>query len=163
MSSHVHFRSVGLATTVLAVGALTALAGGPLGSFSIPTASAQVPYMIPGPMMGPEVTMMVPSPVVGMTMMPTMGMESMSGSVSLNPGADYLVPGQYCMDKSGGDMFIPEGAPTEGLSCGSGMGGAMDTNGMPATSNSAMPASSSSGAAAPSSPSAPAGGDSGGY
>lgn len=155
MNSHVRFRSVGLAATVLAAGALTALAGGPLGSFRVPTASAQAPYMMPEPVMMPMGTMMMPSPVTGMSMMPAMGTESMSGPVSLDPGADFLVPGQYCMDKSGGGMYIPEGAPTEGLSCGSGMGGAMDTNGMPAPSG--------SGAAAPSSPSAPAGGSSGGY
>jgi hypothetical protein len=73
-----------------------------------------------------------------------------TASSMYSPPRSYVpVSGQYCTDKTGGQVWIPTGSPTDGLNCGG--SSTTSSSSSPSASASSSPASSPSPSPSPSS------------
>lgn len=109
MHPHTRLRSLRLAATVLTAAALFV---GAQGFLSVPTTSAQEPYMAPMPM---EVSPSMSSSVLPVTRESTPAPAALG---TLYRESTHIIPGRYCTDKTGGKTYVLSGAPIEaGLKC----------------------------------------------
>jgi hypothetical protein len=116
MSIHTRLRLLGPVATTLSVGAVALLFAGTQGFVGVPKTSAQIPYTAPM-VVSPSIPSppSVPMPAVSLTTGPA---PAELGTAYYGPPSEAIDPGQYCSDKTGGQIYVPAGAPPEpGLTC----------------------------------------------
>jgi hypothetical protein len=99
---------------ILSFLAVPALCLAVLSAANAPSASAQLCVTTPGIAVGATLvgTTVVPIYATSPVYCPATGPLPVGVSRTLSG-----LPGQYCSDASGGKVWIPTGAPTEGLTC----------------------------------------------